>query len=43
MWECKTVEAYPETIGHRRDVLYRDYPEVYDRFASFPYANAGHR
>jgi len=27
----------PETIENRWDILYRDYPEVYDEFASFPY------
>jgi ubiquinone/menaquinone biosynthesis C-methylase UbiE len=27
----------PETIENRWDILYREYPEVYDRFASFPY------
>jgi SAM-dependent methyltransferase len=27
----------PESIEHRWDVLYRDYPEVYDEFASYPY------
>jgi SAM-dependent methyltransferase len=27
----------PETIEHRWDILYRDYPEVYDAFASYPY------
>lgn len=26
-----------ETVEHRWDILYRDYPEVYDAFASFPY------
>ncbi len=26
----------PETIENRWDILYRDYPEVYDKFASFP-------
>ena len=31
------MKTYPETIEHRWDILYRDYPEVYDRFASFPY------
>ena len=25
------------TIENRWDILYRDYPEVYDRFGSFPY------
>lgn len=28
----------PESIEHRWDVLYRDYPDVYDEFASYPYA-----
>ena len=32
------MKQYPETIEHRWDILYRDYPEVYDRFASFPYS-----
>ena len=32
------MKKYPETIEHRWDILYRDYPEVYDRFASFPYS-----
>jgi ubiquinone/menaquinone biosynthesis C-methylase UbiE len=27
----------PETVEHRWDILYRDYPEVYDAFASHPY------
>lgn len=27
----------PETIEHRWDILYSDYPEIYDAFASFPY------
>ena len=27
----------PDTIENRWDILYRDYPEVYDEFASFPY------
>src|SRR5256714_6132462 len=32
------VEASrPESIEHRWDVLYRDYPEIYDEFASYPY------
>lgn len=31
------VKQYPETIDNRWDVLYRDYPEIYDQFASFPY------
>jgi ubiquinone/menaquinone biosynthesis C-methylase UbiE len=26
-----------ETIENRWDILYRDYPEIYDKFASFPY------
>jgi ubiquinone/menaquinone biosynthesis C-methylase UbiE len=32
-----TARDLPETIEHRWDILYRDYPEVYDAFASFPY------
>lgn len=31
------MKQYPETIDNAWDVLYRDYPEVYDEFASFPY------
>jgi len=31
------VKEYPETIDSAWDVLYRDYPEVYDAFSSFPY------
>lgn len=31
------MNAYPETIDNAWDVLYSDYPEVYDAFASFPY------
>ena len=27
----------PETIENKWDILYRDYPEVYDKFASFHY------
>jgi SAM-dependent methyltransferase len=30
----------PETIENRWDILYRDYPDVYDEFASFPYSPA---
>lgn len=29
------MKTYPETIEHRWDILYRDYPEVYDAFSSF--------
>ena len=32
------VKNYPESIENRWDILYRDYPEIYDRFASFPYS-----
>lgn len=32
------AKSYPETIEHRWDILYREYPEVYERFASFPYS-----
>jgi ubiquinone/menaquinone biosynthesis C-methylase UbiE len=32
------MKNYPQTIENRWDVLYQDYPEVYDRFASFPYS-----
>jgi ubiquinone/menaquinone biosynthesis C-methylase UbiE len=28
----------PESIENRWDILYRDYPEVYEAFISFPYA-----
>src|SRR5687767_5925920 len=28
----------PESIERRWDVLYRDYPEIYDEFASYTYA-----
>lgn len=31
------MKEYPETIDNAWDVLYRDYPEVYNAFASFPY------
>ena len=27
----------PESIENRWDILYREYPEVYDEFASVPY------
>lgn len=27
----------PATIDNRWDILYRDYPEIYDAFAAFPY------
>ncbi len=30
----------PETIENRWDILYRDYPEVYDEFASVPYSKS---
>ena len=30
-------KTMPETIENRWDILYRDYPDVYDKFASFPY------
>lgn len=33
--EAKTPPV--ETIENRWDILYRDYPEIYDKFASFPY------
>ena len=32
------MRKYPETIENRWDILYSEYPEVYDRFASFPYS-----
>jgi SAM-dependent methyltransferase len=31
------MTSYPETIDNAWDVLYRDYPEIYDAFAPFPY------
>jgi ubiquinone/menaquinone biosynthesis C-methylase UbiE len=31
------VKSDPETIENRRDILYRDYAEIYDAFTSFPY------
>jgi ubiquinone/menaquinone biosynthesis C-methylase UbiE len=31
-----TAKIKPETIENRWDILYRDYPEVYDEFASIP-------
>jgi SAM-dependent methyltransferase len=31
------VKDYPETIEGRWDILYRDYPEIYEEFSSFPY------
>lgn len=31
------MKQYPETIENAWDVLYRDYPEIYDAFSSFPY------
>lgn len=31
------MKSDPATIEHAWDVLYRDYPEVYDAFVSFPY------
>lgn len=31
------MRSKPETIENRWDILYRDYPEVYDKFASYPY------
>lgn len=36
--KANSHKSYPETIEHRWDILYRDYPEVYERFASFPYS-----
>jgi hypothetical protein len=35
--KMKSTER-PETIENRWDILYRDYPEVYDEFASVPYS-----
>src|SRR5215470_15959208 len=31
------MKQYPETIDNAWDVLYRDYPEIYGAFTSFPY------
>lgn len=31
------MKDHPETIEGRWDILYRDYPEIYDEFSSFPY------
>src|SRR3954453_23037292 len=31
------MTPYPETIDNRWDLLYRDFPEIYDAFAAFPY------
>jgi hypothetical protein len=31
------MTSYPATIDNAWDVLYRDYPEVYDAFVSIPY------
>jgi ubiquinone/menaquinone biosynthesis C-methylase UbiE len=31
------MKRHPETIENRWDILYRDYPEIYDAFSSFPY------
>jgi hypothetical protein len=36
--EGAAMKVYPETIENRWDILYRDYPEVYDRFGAFPYS-----
>jgi ubiquinone/menaquinone biosynthesis C-methylase UbiE len=30
----------PETIENRWDILYRDYPEIYDEFSSVPYSKS---
>jgi len=30
----------PETLENRWDILYRDYPEVYEEFASIPYSKS---
>lgn len=32
------MKNYPETIENRWDILYHEYPEVYDHFASLPYS-----
>ncbi|MBW2995770.1 class I SAM-dependent methyltransferase [Candidatus Woesearchaeota archaeon] len=34
------MKKRPETIENRWDILYRDYPEVYDEFSSFKYKPA---
>lgn len=31
------MKEYPETIEGRWDILYRDYPEIYEEFSSYPY------
>ena len=31
------TQPKPQTVEHRWDILYREYPEVYDAFVSFPY------
>jgi ubiquinone/menaquinone biosynthesis C-methylase UbiE len=31
------MKQYPETIDNAWDILYRDYPEIYEAFSSFPY------
>ena len=36
MSDMKTNQKV-ETIENRWDILYRDYPEIYDKFASYPY------
>jgi ubiquinone/menaquinone biosynthesis C-methylase UbiE len=33
----KYLKSKPVSIENRWDILYRDYPEVYDEFASYPY------
>ncbi len=33
----KTLLSKPESIENRWDILYRDYPEVYEEFSSYPY------
>lgn len=30
------MKTYPDTIEHRWDILYKNYPEIYDRFISYP-------
>lgn len=34
-------KSRPETIENRWDILYRDYPDIYEEFASVPYSGPG--
>jgi len=36
-----TNKSRPETIENRWDILYRDYPDIYEEFASVPYRGPG--